>query len=288
MAKVGTPGGLPGTLALIGGGDYEQSEQVDRFLLELAGGPSTPVVFLPAAHRSRRMGEKFTEYYASLGARNVRVAPVYEREDANSEENARLLREAGLIFIGWGSDTRVQQVVAGTPVHAAIEDAWQDGAVLAGTSAGARAAGELIISPANGPVGLRGGLDTGPPRAGDSLPLDQKTVLQVWPGFNWLPGCGVDAHLAEWNRYGHLFLLGALRPDITWIGLDERTALIFAPDGNAEVVGPANVLVARRSQSVQVRPPEAGRALEARGLRLDVLAHGSRTSLDELRSPVRD
>src|SRR3546814_8027025 len=99
------------TLVLVGGGDYEQSEQVDRFLLELAGGPTTPVVFLPTAHRSRRMGEKFTEYYQSLGATNVRVAPVHEPEDALDEENARMLREAGLIFIGWGSDTRVQAVI---------------------------------------------------------------------------------------------------------------------------------------------------------------------------------
>ncbi len=277
-------GRLPGTLALVGGGDYEQSEQVDRFLLDLAGGPSTPVVFLPTAHRSRRMGEKFTEYYESLGAQNVRVAPVYEREDANDEESARLLREAGLIFIGWGSDTRVLQAIRDTLVHSAIEEAWRGGAVLAGTSAGARAAGEFTISPANGPVGLRGGLDSGPPRAPEGLPLDQKTVLQIWPGFNWLPGFGVEAHLAEWNRYGHLLLLAGLRPDITWIGLDERTALIIYPDGNAEVVGPANVLVARRSSSVQVKPPEAGRALEVRGLQLDVLAHGSRTSLAELRS----
>ncbi len=285
MATDSAPTGLPGTLVLIGGGDYEQSEQVDRHLLDLAGGPSTPVVFLPSAHPSRRMGEKFTEYYRSLGALNVRVAPVYERADAHSEEHARLVREAGLIFIGWGSDIRVHEVIRDTPVHAAIEAAWADGAVLAGTSAGARAAGELTISPANGPVGLRGGLDTGPVRPSDGLPLDQKTVLQIWPGFNWLPGCGVDAHLAEWNRYGHLLLLGALRPDITWIGLDERTALVFSPNGDAEVVGPANVLVARRSPSVRVTAPEPGRALEARGLRLDVLAHGSRTTLAELWRP---
>ena len=274
-----------GTLVLVGGGDYEQSEQVDRFLLELAGGPTTPVVFLPTAHRSRRMGEKFTEYYQSLGATNVRVAPVHEPEDALDEENARMLREAGLIFIGWGSDTRVQEVITNTPVHAAIEEAYRGGAVLAGTSAGARGAGELVISPANGPVGLRGGLDEGPPGLENGVPLDQRTVLQVWPGFNWMPGFGIEAHLAEWQRYGHLLLMGALRPDLTWIGLDERTALVVYPSGDAEVIGPGNVLVARRSPSVQVRPPAPGSALEARGLRLDILSHGSRTTLDELRRP---
>jgi cyanophycinase len=232
------------------------------------------------------MGEKFVEYYQSLGARNVRVAPVYEAGDARDEANARLLREAGLVFIGWGADTRLQQVITGTPVQAAIEEAYRGGAVLAGTSAGARAAGELVISPANGPVGLRGGLDEGPPRAYNGLPMDQQAVLQVWPGFNWLPGFGIEAHLAEWQRYGHLFLMGALRPDLTWIGLDERTALVVYANGGAEVVGSGNVLVMRRNPSVRAVPPQPGKALEARGLRLDILSHGSRTSIEELRRPA--
>ena len=44
----------PFRLVLIGGGDYEQAERVDRFLLELAGGPDTAVVFLPTSHGSRQ------------------------------------------------------------------------------------------------------------------------------------------------------------------------------------------------------------------------------------------
>lgn len=277
---------VSGVLALVGGGDYGESAQVDTFLLSLAGGADTPVVFLPTARPSRRMGEKFVEYYQSLGARNVRVAGVYEAEHAHEEANVRLLREAGLIFIGWGADTRLQQIITNTPVHAAIEDAYRGGALVVGTSAGARAAGELVISPANGPVGLRGGLDPGPMRPYNGLPMDQQTVLQVWPGFNWLPGFGVEAHLAEWQRYGHLMLMGALRPDLTWLGLDERTALVVYPGGEAEVVGSGNVLVARRSPSVQVVPPGPGKALEARGLHFDVLSHGSRTTLEELRRPL--
>lgn len=285
MDQAGLLEGATGTLVLIGGGDYEQAERVDRYLLELAGGPDTAVVFLPTAHTSRRVGDKFTEYYRSIGARNIHVAPVYEREDAEKEENARLLREAGLIFIGWGSDMRLQQAVSGTPVQTAMEEAYRGGAVLAGMSAGARASGELVISPASGPVGLRGGLDEGPRREIEGK-LDEQTSLQVWPGFNWLPGFGIEAHLAEWNRYGHILLMASLRPDLTWIGLDERTALVIHPTGTAEVVGDSNMLVMRRSASVQSVPPGPGRALEARGLRLDILAHGSKTSLDELRRPA--
>jgi len=277
-----------GTLVLIGGGDFEESEQVDRVLLELAGGPETSVAFLPTPHPSPRVGEKFVEYYRSLGARNVRVAPVFTRDDAEDERHAALLREAQLIFIGWGSDICLQEVIQVSPVHAAFEDAYRRGAILAGTSAGARAAGEFVIAPANGPVGLRGGLDEGPRRENAGVPLDQRTELQIWRGFNWLPGFGVEAHLAEWGRYGHLLLMGALRPDLTWIGMDERTAVIIEAEGAVRVVGSGNVLVARRAPSVRARPPEAGRALEARGLRIDVFADGSRTTLDELRTPLED
>lgn len=266
MNQSGAVTPVSGTLALVGGGDYEQSEQVDRFLLELAGGPDTPVVFLPTSHPSRLIGEKFTEYYQSLGVRNVRVAPVYERKDAENEDNALLLREAGLIFIGWGSENRLQQAVTNTPVLTAMEEAYRRGAVLAGTSAGARASGEMVISAANGPVGLREG-------------------LEIRPGFNWVPGMVIEAHLSEWNRYGHLLLMGALHPELTWIGIDERTSLVIHPDGDAEVVGSGNVFVARRSPSVLAIPPRPGKALEARGLHLDVLSHGSRTTLDELRRP---
>jgi cyanophycinase len=277
-----------GTLVLIGGGDYQESERVDRVLLDLAGGPEAPVVFLPTPHPSPRVGEKFTQYYRSLGARNVRVAPVYTADDAREEGNAALLREAQLIFIGWGSDIRLQEAVQDSPVHAAIEAAYEGGAVLAGTSAGARATGDLVLTPASGPPGLRGGLDEGPRREYPGVPLEERMELQIWPGFNWLPGFGVEAHLAEWNRYGHLFLMGAPRPDLTWMGLDERTAAIIDPGGAVRVVGSGNVLVARRAPSVNVRPPEPGRALEARGLRIDVLADGSRTTLDELRAPPAD
>ena len=54
-----------GTLFAIGGGDYEETEPIDRVMLDMAGGRSASVVFVPAASPSRRMGEKFVEYYRS-------------------------------------------------------------------------------------------------------------------------------------------------------------------------------------------------------------------------------
>ncbi len=84
------------------------------------------------------MSDKFVAYYQSLGAENVTAAPIYEREDAFNEACIRPLREAALIFIGWGTASRLLEVLRGSPALAAIEEAHQRGAVLACMSAGAR------------------------------------------------------------------------------------------------------------------------------------------------------
>jgi len=269
-----------GILVLIGGGDYEQAEFIDRFMLKQAGGADAPVVFLPAAHPSRRTGEKFIEYYRSLGAQNVCVVPVFEREDAYSEENIKLIHDAKLIFFGWGTSGRLTSVLWDTPLLAALNAAYHCGAVMGCMSACCRAAGEVCIVRGTGIEALREGLQKSPLRDDTG----SKGQVQLVEGFNWVPGLALESHLSEWNRYGNLFLMAALRPELTWIGIDESTALVVYPDESAEVIGSGNVFVFRRAKPGSVSPPQPGKALKACDLRLDILSHGTTTTLSALRS----
>jgi len=269
-----------GTLVAIGGGDYEQAEQIDRRLLELAGGPNAPVALLPTAHPSRKVGDKFTAYYATLGARNVKVVPVYEREDAFKQEHLDVLQDARLIFISWGMNTRLVDILLGTPVQDVLTQAYHKGTVMGCMSAGARMAGELSIARGTGMEALREGIKEGPIRQEEP---GGKGPIQFQPAFNWAPGIVFEPHLSEYNRYGHFLLLTALRPDMTWVGIDERTAVIVHPDERVEVIGSSNVFVSRRRKPAKVVPPTEGRPLEAWDLRMDILAHGAQTTLSELR-----
>lgn len=273
----GKPNGI---LVLIGGGDYEQAEFIDRFMLKQAGGADAPVVFLPTAHPSRRMGEKFIEYYRSLGAQNVCVAPVFEREDAYSEENIKLIHDAKLIFFGWGTSGRLISVLWDTPLLAALDAAYHCGSVMGCMSACCRAAGEVSIVRGTGIEALREGLQEGTLREDSS----SRGPVQLVKGFNWVPGLALESHLSEWNRYGNLFLMAALRPELTWIGIDESTALVVYPDERVEAIGSGNVFVFRRAKPAPVLPPQSGKALKACGLHLDVLSHGTTTTLSALRS----
>ena len=266
-----------GTLVAIGGGDYEQTEQIDRYMLQLAGGVDAMVAFLPTARTSRKMGEKFIEYYGSLGARNISVVPVYEREDAFKQEYVDALLAARLIFIGWGRNTRLLEVLSGTPIQDALTRAYAQGAVLGCMSAGARIAGALSIAQGTGLEALREGIDDGPLRE------EAKGPVQLQPAFNLVPGIVFEPHLGEWNRHGEFLLLASLRPDLTWIGIDERTAVVIHPDERVEVIGSYNVFVSRRKKPAKVVSPGQGRPLEAWDLRMDIWAHGVQTTLSELR-----
>ena len=270
-----------GTLFAIGGGDYEETEPIDRVMLDMAGGRSASVVFVPAASPSRRMGEKFVEYYRSLGAGDVQVVPVYDRQDAFKAENCSQIERADLVFIGWGVGSRLVEVTENTPFLGAMTAAYMRGAIMGCISAGARVVGELSIARGSGLDALRQGLqEDGPLREVTQAP----GPLQVINGFNWLPGLGVEVHFGEWNRYGELLLMAAMRPSITWLGVDERTAMVVHPDGRCKVVGVGNVMVTRSAHPDIVVPPGDGKALEAWNVRLDVLSNGSETSLSELRS----
>ena len=268
-----------GTLVAIGGGDYEQAEPIDRYMLDLLQDRDAPVAFLPTARTSRKVGERFVEYYRALGARNVFVVPVYEREDAFAEENVEALLAARLIFIGWGRNTRLVEILHRTPVQEALARAYAQGAVLACMSAGARVAGSLSIAHGTGLEALRLGIDEGPIREAQDGPV------QLQPGFNLVPGLVFEPHFGEWNRYGHFLLLAALRPELTWVGIDERTAIVIHSDDRIEIIGSGNVYVSRRHPPVKVVPPRNDRPLEAWDVRLDILAHGSTTTLTELRRP---
>ena len=56
------------------------------------------------------------------------------------------LRKAALIYISGGDQARFMDVVRGTPIEAAIHDAYRGGSVIAGTSAGAAVMSEQMIT----------------------------------------------------------------------------------------------------------------------------------------------
>jgi cyanophycinase len=206
----------PGMLALVGGGEFSPGCSFDRTLLQAAG--TDEVLVLPTAaafEHPERLVEAATSWFGELGA-SVRGLPVLGRPDAMVEANADAVRSARFVYLAGGSPMHLRSVLKDSPVWEALVAAWQHGAVLAGSSAGAMVLTDPMVDP-------RGGAFT--------LGLGVVAPLAVIP------------HVDTWSdEKAHRTRVLAPK-ETPVVGVDERTALLRHPDGTWTVEGAGDVEV---------------------------------------------
>jgi len=208
--------GHPGPLALVGGAEWQQGCTFDAGLLAASGG--TDVLVLPTAaayeHPERAVAGA-ARYFEGLGAK-AQGLMVVGRVDAEDIANAAIVREARFIYFGGGSPLHLRSVLKDSKVWQAIEEAWHDGAVVAGSSAGAMALCDPMIDPRGGALTLGLGL--------------VERVAVVPHANTWSPE---KAHRTFSLATGGLRIAA----------IDERTALLRDPDGRWRTEGAGTVVI---------------------------------------------
>jgi cyanophycinase len=206
----------PGTLALVGGGEWDAGVTVDRQLLEASG--TDEVVVLPTAaaygHPDRDVAAA-TGHFEALGAR-VRGLMALTRRDACEEDNARVVREARFLYLGDGSPLHLRSVLKSSPLWEALARAWSDGAVVSGSGAGAMVLTDPMVDPRGGAFTL---------------------------GLGLLKGLAVIPHHGEESAERLHRTLALAASGLAVVGVPEHTALVRRPGGTWSVVGPGEVEV---------------------------------------------
>ena len=146
-----------GTLLLEGGAEFGGAmREPDLRAIELAGGPDAPIRIIPTAaapdKNHLRAGNNGIRWFMSLGAKNVEPVLLINEESANDFEIAETLRVAKLIYILGGFTHYLGQTLKGSLAWDAVFSAWQDGAVIVGSSAGAMVLCEYYFDPGRGKV----------------------------------------------------------------------------------------------------------------------------------------
>lgn len=141
---------MAGVLALVGGGEWTDGCDFDAELLAASGG--TEVAVLPTAaafENPDRAVETATAWFARLGAtvRNVRVL---HHRDALDPANVDAIRSARFVYLAGGSPLHLRSALKETPLWDALVDAWEGGAVVAGSSAGAMVLCDPMVDPRGG------------------------------------------------------------------------------------------------------------------------------------------
>jgi len=190
----------PGLLALVGGGEWRPGCDFDARLLEASG--ATEVLVLPTAaayEHPERSVEVATRWFEGLGA-TVRGLPVLRRPDGADETFVKAVAEARFIYIGGGSPLHLRSVLKSSPLWQALLAAWQGGAVLAGSSAGAMVLTDPMVDPRGGAFTLGLGL-----------------VSQV----------AVIPHADSWSHEKSHRTISLAPAGLPLVAIDERTAVIF-------------------------------------------------------------
>jgi cyanophycinase len=205
-----------GSLALVGGGEWQQGcADFDAELAAAAG--ATEVVVLPTAaafEQPARVGERAVAYFEGLGLR-ARVLPVLHRVEAEDPALVAGVRQAAFVYLADGSPLHLRSVLKDSALFEAMLAAYQAGAVLAASGAGATLLCDPMVDP-------RGGAYT--------VGLGVVRNLAVFP----YHGTAAD-HLRARS-------IDLLPPTATLVGIDEQTALVLR-GGTWTVAGAASVSV---------------------------------------------
>ena len=191
-----------GPIALVGSGEYlPVMAQIET---ELISGRGNKYIQIPTA--ASLEGDKSLNYWKELGISQanrigVQAVPllITNKDDANDEALASEIEGAGLIYFSGGNPHHLANTLRHTKVWNAIFSAWENGAALAGCSAGAMAIANHI----------------------PEIKTFGKTITE---GFGLLPNVRVIPHfdrmfMSAFSRFAH-------QDSVTVLGIDENTALV--------------------------------------------------------------
>jgi cyanophycinase len=222
-----------GSVIIIGGAEDKVRDRVilSRFATLAGGRDATVAVISTASSMGLEAGERYKQVLGELGVRKVKTVHAVTRSQANDETAALAMRDATGIFMTGGNQLRLSSTIGGTRLADAVLDRFRQGAVVAGTSAGASAMSSHMIA------------------FGASGATPKHRMAQIAAGLGVLPGVIVDQHFQQRNRLGRLLSLIAQNPSLLGLGVDEDTAGVVGPDHIMEVIGRGSITVVDGARS---------------------------------------
>ncbi len=177
-------------------------------------------------------------YFMSFGADTAYNKTIPTIASANLQETYNELITAKAIFIRGGDQWDYIRLWKGTKVDSAINFVFNNGGVIAGTSAGAAVLGDVDFSARSGSA-----------YPDDALLNPFYSRMKFENNFlNLVPNVLFDTHFTERARQGRLIAMlynqhyNSSR-DLIGAGIDDRTAICISPDGIGEVMGSGAVTI---------------------------------------------
>jgi cyanophycinase len=255
-------GSAQGAVLAAGGAEdkVNRREILERVVRE-AGGRRARIAVLPTASEiPEERAAFYVAAFRALGAANAHHVPITVRADAHVAANVGAIRASTGVFLTGGDQSRLVDVLGGSPALGAIVERLRRGGVVAGTSAGASAFSATMI------IGGQTGLQI------------HKDAVKLAPGLGIIGRLIIDQHFSQRDRLGRLLTAVALQPGCLGVGIDEDTAIVYSGAGQLEVVGTGQVFIldGSRAAANDVNQTPPSRPFTLSGVQLHVLPEGGR------------
>ena len=224
-----------GTLIPIGGNEDKGSdEEISEFVkdgilsqvLKESGGENANFLVIPTASMiPKQVGKNYKKALKKLGCTNINIKNISKRSQCDKKSIQQLFLDADCIFFTGGDQSRIVDIIGGTPVHDIIFNRLRnENIVLSGTSAGAMSMSKEMIM------------------GGSSIECLVKGSVKMREGMNYIPDMIIDSHFVNRGRFGRLAEAVARYPKLIGIGLAEDTGLIIKKN-EFQVIGSGMVIV---------------------------------------------
>jgi len=231
---------IKGTLIPIGGNEDKGIHTDEKYTLEFVeagilahvvretGGIESKIVIIPTASGiPEEVGENYLHAFRKLGCKDLTVLDIREREDSDKDKAIALVSEANCVMFSGGDQSRISDRIGGTKLHDIIKQRYlnDEGFVVAGTSAGAMAMAEEMIS------------------GGSATESFFKGTVRMREGLGLIPELIFDTHFIQRGRFGRQSEAVAKFPNRVGIGLAEDTGMIIKNGNDCTVIGSGMVIV---------------------------------------------
>ena len=258
-----------GTLLLIGGREDKEGEmEILRRFAEAAGGSKARIeVITTASSEPEIVGSKYEDAFGRIGVKNVKWMHIESRSEAADAKILSRIKKATAIFFSGGNQLRLTSILDATPVTEAVREHYFDnGGLVAGTSAGAAALTGTIIY------------------QGESSEALLKGSVKMTGGFGFLRNTVVDTHFVARGRIGRLLQVVTGNPRLIGLGLGEDAGVFITEGTRLEAVGSGLVIVVdgRDIGYSNMTEIEIMEPFSVENIKIHVLSRGAGFDLSEL------
>ncbi len=231
-----------------------------RVVQEIGGVDKHIVVITTASSIPQEVSENYMSAFGKFGCTHVEHLNIRNRDDARNPEFVEKVKKCDGIMFSGGDQLRLTTIFGGTEFLEIIQKGYfEEGLVIAGTSAGAMAMSNTMIY------------------QGRSDLAHLKGEVKITTGLAFMPEVIIDSHFDKRGRFNRLAQAVASNPSCTGIGLGEDTGVIVTNGNHLEVIGSGAVVVidGRDIRHSNITDVSMGTPISVENLRVNILVAGN-------------